>query len=223
LELSALPSTPHSPSLLEAASAEPALRDAQYSALTQLAVAAERGGDRGLGHPARVGTIAQAVARELGLGAFAVAWLGQAAPLHDVGKLVIPNLILSKPRRLSAAEFEIVKHHTRAGAEMLSGSGSRLLGLAREIALSHHERWDGGGYPMGLRGESIPFGGRIVAIADVFDALTHARPYKDAWAVESAADEICRQRETHFDPAVVDAFLAVLDRIPLAHPELALI
>jgi putative two-component system response regulator len=221
--LSALSSTSHPPSLLEAASAEPASQDAHYSALTQLALAAERGGDRALGHPARVGTIAQEVARELGLGAFPVTWLGQAAPLHDVGKLVIPDVILAKPGRLSAAEFEIVKHHTRAGAEMLSGSGSRLLGLAREIALSHHERWDGGGYPLGLRGESIPFGGRIVAIADVFDALTHARPYKDAWAIEYAVAEISRERETHFDPAVVDAFLAVVDRIPIAHPELALI
>jgi putative two-component system response regulator len=221
--LFALSSTPHPPSLLKGAIAEPALKDAHYSALSRLAVAAERGGDGALGHPARVGAISQAVARELGLGVFPVTWLGQAAPLHDIGKLAIPDAILSKPGPLSAAEFEIVKDHTRAGAEMLSGSGSRLLGLAREIALSHHERWDGDGYPMGLSGESIPLSGRIVAIADVFDALTHARPYKDAWSIEDAVAEISRQRETHFDPAVVDAFLAVVGRIPLARPAHAVI
>jgi putative two-component system response regulator len=221
--LSALSSTPHLPSLLDGASAEPARRDAHYRALSRLAVAAERGGDGALGHPARVGATALAIGRELGLGGFPVTWLGEAAPLHDIGKLVIPDAILSKPGRLSAAEFEIVKYHTQAGAEMLSGSGSRLLGLAREIALSHHERWDGCGYPLGLSGEAIPFSGRIVAIADVFDALTHARPYKDAWAIDYAVGEISRQRGTHFDPDVVDAFLAVVGRIPFGHPELVVI
>ena len=220
--MSALP-TPHLPSLLESASGGPALRDANYRALSRLAVTAERGGDGALGHPSRVGATVQAIARELGLGAFPVTWLGEAAPLHDIGKLVISDAILSKPGRLSAAEFEIVKYHTWAGAEMLSGSGSRLLGLAREIALSHHERWDGDGYPLGLSGEMIPFSGRIVAIADVFDALTHARPYKDAWAIDHAVAEICRQRGTHFDPDVVDAFLMVVGRIPFTHPELVVI
>lgn len=222
-ELSVSSLTPHLPPLAEGAGAEPGLCDAHYRAFTRLAIAAERGRDGAVGHPARVGAISEAVARELKLGGFAATWLGQAAPLHDIGKLVIPDAILLKPGPLTAAEFKIVKHHTRAGAEMLSGSGSRLLGIAREIALTHHERWDGGGYPEGLAGEAIALSGRIVAIADVFDALTHARPYKEAWAIELAVQKIRDGRATHFDPAVVDAFLAVVGRISLARPELAAI
>jgi putative two-component system response regulator len=114
-------------------------------------------------------------------------------------------------------EFEVMKSHTRIGAELLAGGRSPLLRLAREIACSHHERWDGTGYPDGLAGEAIPLAARIVAVADVFDALTHARPYKRAWPIEMAVDEIRTQSGRHFDPAVLQAF-EVLDPTALAAP-----
>ena len=129
-----------------------------------------------------------------------------AAPLHDVGKVGIPDSILLKPAKLTAEEFEIVRVHAAAGARILSGSKSALLLVAQEIAQNHHEWWDGSGYPNGLEGEEIPLTGRIVAVADVFDALTHERPYKAAWSVVDSVCEIRRLSGTQFDPAVVDAF-----------------
>jgi putative two-component system response regulator len=124
-----------------------------------------------------------------------------------VGKLAIPDKILLKPGRLSAQEYEVMKTHTELGAHLLSGSGSPVLQMAAVIAESHHERWDGSGYPQGLAREAIPLVGRIVAVADVFDALTHDRPYKDAWSVEQAIAEIEGATASQFDPRVVTAFL----------------
>jgi putative two-component system response regulator len=141
----------------------------------------------------------------------------RAAPLHDIGKIGIPDAILLKPGKLTGAEFATVKRHTTIGAKILSGSESSLLRLAERIALSHHERWDGNGYPHRLCGEQIALAGRIVAIADVFDALTHERPYKNAWPVDQAVAEVIAQRGRQFDPALVDAF-ARLDHSALLGP-----
>jgi putative two-component system response regulator len=121
----------------------------------------------------------------------------------------VPDRILLKPSRLTAAEFELMKSHTLIGAEILAGSSWPVLQLAEEIALTHHERWDGTGYPDGKVESEIPISGRIVIVADNFDALTHSRPYADAWDADRAAAEIRRQSGQHFDPEVVDAFCAL--------------
>ena len=136
--------------------------------------------------------------------------LRMAAPLHDVGKIGIPDLILLKPGKLSADEFTVMKSHTVIGGEMLAGSRFSILQVAQQIALSHHERWDGTGYPKGLSGELIPLAARITAIADVFDALIRHRRYKPAWTLERALETIEQERERQFDPALASAFLSVL-------------
>jgi len=130
-----------------------------------------------------------------------------AAPLHDIGKIGIPDDILLKPGRYEPREFERMKTHTVIGAAIVQESSFELLKLAGAIARWHHEKWDGTGYPDGLRGEDIPLAARIVALADYYDALTHERPYKRAWTREETIEEIKRQRGQHFDPAIVDAFL----------------
>ncbi|RMG52545.1 MAG: HD domain-containing protein, partial [Gammaproteobacteria bacterium] len=139
--------------------------------------------------------------------------LEQAAPMHDIGKIGIPDRVLLKPGRLTETEFDIMKEHARIGHEILSGSPSSYLQLGAEIALNHHERYDGTGYPQGLTGEEIPLAARIVAVADVFDALTSRRPYKEPWSLERAFDYLRQARGTHFDPACVDAFLACEERV----------
>jgi putative two-component system response regulator len=136
-----------------------------------------------------------------------------ASPMHDVGKIGIPDGILLKPGRFAPHEWEIMKTHAVIGADILEDGDSDLLRLAREIAISHHEKWDGTGYPMGLAGEAIPQAGRIVAVADVFDALTSPRPYKQAWTVEDSAAFIQDNAGTHFDPSVVAHFQRVLPEI----------
>jgi putative two-component system response regulator len=137
----------------------------------------------------------------------------EAAPMHDVGKVGIPDHILLKPGKLTDEEFAIMKQHPVIGHSILSGSASPLLEMAAAIALSHHEKYDGSGYPLALRGEAIPIVGRIVAVADVFDALTSARPYKPAWELERALDFMREQRGRHFDPQCVDVFLERLDEV----------
>jgi len=136
-----------------------------------------------------------------------------AAPMHDVGKIGIPDQILLKPGKLNPDEWEIMKQHTTIGAQILKGSASGFIKLAAIIALTHHERWNGTGYPRGLKGPGIPLLGRITAIADVFDALTSKRPYKKPFSVEESFRIIKEGRETHFDPKVVDAFLAVTNEV----------
>ncbi len=137
----------------------------------------------------------------------------EAAPMHDVGKVGIPDHILLKPGKLDDAEFAIMKQHPVIGHQILADSASPLLQMAATIALSHHEKFDGSGYPLGLKGEAIPLVGRIVAVADVFDALSSARPYKPAWVMERAVDFMRAQRGTHFDPRCVDVFLEHLDEV----------
>jgi putative two-component system response regulator len=175
--------------------------------LSRLARAAEfRDDDTGL-HTQRVGQIAERVASALGLESAEVGLIGKAAPLHDLGKIGIPDAILLKPGKLTPEEYDRMKAHTLIGARILDGTEVPLLRMARTIALTHHERWAGGGYPHGLAAEAIPIAGRIVAVADVFDALTHERPYKEAWPIEKAREEIAAQSGHQFDPAVAEAFL----------------
>ena len=183
------------------------LEQARLETLQKLALAAEYRDDDTHHHTQRVGRTAAAIAAKLGWDGEAVRVLRLAAPLHDVGKLAVSDAILLKPGPLTDDEMDRMREHTRTGHDLLSGSDSNVLQLAAELALSHHERWDGRGYPSGLQGETIPPSGRIVAVADVFDALTHKRPYKEAWPVADAVDEIRRARGTQFDPVVVDAFL----------------
>jgi putative two-component system response regulator len=194
---------------------------ARTETLERLARAAEFRDDDTQQHAERIGLLAAMVGAELGLSAERVDDLRRAAPLHDVGKLAVPDAILLKPGRLDAGEFAIMRRHTTAGARILAGSSSPVLRLAEQIALTHHERWDGGGYPRGLGGERIPLAGRIVAVVDVFDALTHERPYKSAWPVTRALDEIAAGAGTQFDPQVVEAFLALARRDALISPALS--
>lgn len=136
-----------------------------------------------------------------------------AAPMHDIGKIGIPDNILLKPGKLTDEEFDIVKSHTTIGAKILSKSNAKIIILAEQIALSHHEKWNGLGYPNGLSGKDIPLEARIVAIVDVFDALTSKRPYKKTFPVEVALDIMEKERGQHFDPDVLDIFLANINEI----------
>jgi putative nucleotidyltransferase with HDIG domain len=182
------------------------LEQARLEILERLALAAEYRDDDTQEHAWRIGRSSALLAHEIGLPDVEVELIRRAAPLHDIGKIGITDVILLKPGKLSDQEFEVIRTHTTIGAEILSGSESPLLRLAQQIALTHHERWDGRGYPVGLPGEEIPLAGRIVAVADVFDALTHERPYKVAWPVEQAVDEIVSQAGRQFDPGLVEAF-----------------
>lgn len=183
------------------------LEEARLEILRRLGLAAEYRDDATHAHTERVGTNTALLARALGLPAEDASLLGQAAPLHDIGKIGISDTILLRPGSLTVPEFETVKAHTLIGARILSDSTAEVLRLGEEIALSHHERWDGSGYARGLRGEEIPLSCRIVGIVDVFDALTHARPYKPAWTAEQAVEDMRAQRARHFDPDVLDVFL----------------
>jgi PAS domain S-box-containing protein/putative nucleotidyltransferase with HDIG domain len=191
------------------------VENARAETLQRLAFAGEYRDDDTFQHTERVGTLAAEIAAGLALGAEQVAMIRESAPLHDIGKLAIPDSILYKPQGLTPQERQIMQTHAKAGARMLSGSSSPALQMAAVIAVSHHERWDGTGYPAGLAGEAIPLVGRIVAVADVFDALTHNRPYKCAWSVEAAISEISRQAGRQFDPGVVAAFLAIHQEVPV--------
>jgi PAS domain S-box-containing protein len=197
--------------LLEAKVAERTqeLQDARAKTLRRLALAAEYRDDDTFEHTERVGSTSAEIAARLELDQDQVELLRLAAPLHDVGKIGIPDHILLKPGKLTSEEYEVMKTHTMLGARLLTGSGSPVLQMATLIAESHHERWDGKGYPRGCAGETIPLVGRIVAVADVFDALTHDRPYKSAWPTARAIAEIKHEAGSHFDPRVVAAFLAM--------------
>jgi putative two-component system response regulator len=177
----------------------------------RLALVGEYRDDETAQHTVRVGVAAERLATAVGFTPAEAALLGEAAPLHDIGKIAIPDEILRKPGPLTPEEFEVIKTHPEVGAHILGGGRSQLLRLAEQVALTHHERWDGTGYPHGLRGQGIPLAGRVVAVVDVFDALTSARPYKTAWTVPEAAEEMHRQRGRHFDPDVLDVFL---DQLP---------
>ena len=181
--------------------------DARLKIVRYLGRAAEyRDNETGL-HILRMSKIAVLLGEALGMNSDDCELLLHAAPMHDIGKIGIPDQILLKPGKLDVQEWEIMKTHANIGCEILSGDESELMIMAREIAVSHHEKWDGSGYPNNLTGDDIPLVGRISALADVFDALTSDRPYKKAWPLESAIEYIVDQKGKHFDPKVVDAFL----------------
>ncbi|GGP82928.1 response regulator [Shewanella ulleungensis] len=164
-------------------------------------------------HIMRMSHFSKIIALAYGLSEFAADNLLHAAPMHDIGKIGIPDSIMLKPGKLTEEEFTIMKTHPEIGAEILGDSDSDLIALAKVVSLTHHEKFDGSGYPKGLKGEEIPIEGRIVAIADVFDALTSKRPYKEAWTVEQAMDFIESQSGKHFDPELVVLFQQCLPSI----------
>lgn len=182
--------------------------------IQRLARAAEfRDNETGM-HVVRMSRYCQVIAKEYGLSEEDAEVILNAAPLHDVGKIGIPDAILLKPGRLTDEEFDVIKSHCGIGYTIIGGNHkSPLLQTAALVAKSHHEKWDGTGYPEGLSGEQIPLAGRIVAVADVFDALTSDRPYKKAWSVEDAVDELKKGSNIHFDPALVEAFVRRLPEI----------
>ncbi len=170
-------------------------------------------------HIERMARYSALIARKMSIPQEEVERLELAAPMHDVGKVGIPDMILLKPDRLNPSEFTIMKQHAHFGWEILKDSPSRLVQLAAEIAKSHHEKFDGSGYPEGLTGEAIPMAGRIVAVADVFDALTSTRPYKRPWSVDEAIVFLKDQSGKHFDPVCVEAFLSGMDDVAVIMAE----
>lgn len=186
-----------------------ALEGSRVEVLERLARAAEFRDDATGQHTRRVGQMAGRLAQSIGVAPAEVETITRAAPLHDIGKIGVPDHILLKPGKLDLEEFAIMKRHSTIGAEILAGGRSTLIQMAAEIAHHHHERWDGTGYPAGLSGDSIPLPARVVALADVFDALSHDRPYRSAWPLAEILSEIRRQSGAHFDPDLVAAFMAL--------------
>lgn len=194
-------------SLHQMAEARRVAHDAYMETLHRLAVAAEYRDECTGAHVTRVGEYCSLLGSELHLAPREVELLKGAAPIHDVGKIGVPDAILLKPDKLTAEEWERMKAHTTIGARILAGSESDILKTGEVIARTHHEKWDGSGYPEGLPGEGIPLYGRICAVADVFDALTSDRPYRDALEPDEALDIMTAGRETQFDPQLLDVFI----------------
>jgi putative two-component system response regulator len=186
----------------------------------QQALAAERLDDTTGEHCYRVGRLASILGREVGLEDDVCFLVDLAARLHDIGKLIVPDAILLKPGKLTPGEREIMETHTVAGWEILGQTNIPQMHIAQEIARHHHERWDGTGYPDRLATTSIPIAARVSALADVFDALTHKRPYKEAWPVADALAEIKRLRGRQFDPELTDIFLDLVPRLQREHGDL---
>ncbi len=189
------------------------LRQTRLSVVRRLGRAAEYRDNETGNHILRMSQISELLARKLGWNEADCELMLNASPMHDIGKIGIPDEILLKPGKLDPAQWEIMKNHAAIGAELLEGDDSDLLTMARTIALTHHEKWDGNGYPSGLAGEEIPQAGRIVAVADVFDALTSSRPYKKPWPVDEAVNYIRDNAGSHFDPAVVAQFEVSLEDV----------
>ncbi len=182
------------------------LNETRLEVIRRLGRAAEfRDNETGY-HIIRMSKFSQIIARNFGLGEEEADLILNASPMHDIGKIGIPDNILLKPGKLDKREWEIMKTHAAIGAEILSGHDSELMVMARQIALNHHEKFDGSGYPNGLSGLDIPVSARIVALSDVFDALTSERPYKKAWPIEDAVAEIRKCSGLHFDPELVEVF-----------------
>jgi CHASE2 domain-containing sensor protein len=187
------------------------LRATQLEVIHRLAQATESRDEQTGLHLERISQMCERVGLALGMTATEAETLRNASLLHDVGKIGVPDAVLLQPGTLSPHHRDLMRRHTTLGAGILAGSGAPVIRMAEEIALTHHENWDGSGYPAGLRGEAIPLPGRICAVCDVFDALISSRPYKDPWRLEDALAELRRERGLHFDPAVVDAFLGIVD------------
>lgn len=182
------------------------INQTRLEVVRRLGRAAEyRDNETGL-HIVRMSKISQVLGVASGMDEYQADLLLNASPMHDIGKIGIPDNILLKPGKFEPEEWEIMKTHAEIGANILSGSDFDLLSMASEIALTHHEKWDGSGYPKGLSGKDIPLTGRICAVADVFDALTSSRPYKKAWAIDEAVKYMNEQSGSHFDPALIEQF-----------------
>ncbi len=189
------------------------LRETRLQIVQRLGLAAEyKDNETGL-HVIRMSHYSRVLALAAGFSEAQAEELLNAAPMHDVGKIGIPDAVLRKPGKLDGEEWEVMKQHAQIGADIIGEHPSGLLRMAREIALNHHEKWDGSGYPRGIGGAEIPVEARIIAIADVFDALTSERPYKTAWPVEEAVQLLCEQSGRHFDPELVELFLGQLPAI----------
>lgn len=189
------------------------LKQTRLQIVQRLGLASEyKDNETGL-HVIRMSHYARLLAEAAGFSAEAAEDLLNAAPMHDVGKIGIPDAILQKTGKLDDAEWQVMRQHAQIGADIIGEHDSGLLKMARSIALTHHEKWDGSGYPNGLAGEAIPLEGRIVAIADVFDALTSVRPYKPAWPLDEAVALLRRESGRHFDPALVELFLGLMPEI----------
>lgn len=197
------------------------VRQTRLEVIHRLSRAAEYRDDNTGQHVNRVSQVSAALGRSVGLSEGECDIILNAAPMHDVGKIGIPDHILLKPGRLTPEEWEVMKTHAKIGGDIFSGNESELLQAARAVALTHHEKWDGSGYPDGLKGEAIPLIGRIVAVADVFDALVSKRPYKAPWTFDDALGEIERISGSHFDPHVVRAFLSIFPQVTEIHSRLA--
>lgn len=189
------------------------LKSAYLDTIYRLSVAAEYKDHDTANHIRRMSLYSQILARTLSMKDNEVELVLYASPMHDVGKLGVPDAILLKPGPLNPDERKIMENHTVYGAKIMEGSDSEVLEWSRVIAISHHEKWNGTGYPNKLKGEDIPLPGRIVAMADVFDALTSVRPYKKAWSFEAAVNQLKQDSGTHFDPGVVDGFGECVDEI----------
>ena len=193
-----------------------ALREVKKShedTIIHLSAAAEYKDEETGAHIVRMSGYSAVIAEALGLDEEEVDLIRKSSPMHDLGKIGIPDHILLKPGKLDQDEWEVMKTHAGIGAEILGAGASDYVNMGSIIALSHHEKWDGSGYPSGLSGEDIPLVGRICAVADVFDALTSKRPYKDAFSVERALEIMEQGRGSHFDPKVLDAFLENMDSV----------
>jgi putative two-component system response regulator len=193
--------------------AEQELFKSRIEMLERLAVTAELRDDSTGEHSYRVGMLAGLVAEEYGCDQETCFMVELAARLHDIGKIGVPDAILLKPDKLNDSERQIMRTHTTVGAELLSKSNIPHMQMAEEIARSHHEWWDGGGYPGNVSGSAIPLSARITALADVFDALTHKRPYKEPWSIDSALAEIARLKGSQFDPQLTDVFLVLVSKL----------
>jgi putative two-component system response regulator len=189
------------------------LHSTRLQVVQRLGRAAEFRDEETGNHILRMSHISALLAKAIGWSEARCDLILNASPMHDIGKIGIPDAILLKPGQLDAGEWEIMKSHTVIGARLLDGDDSELLRMARDIALSHHEKWDGTGYPHGLSGEDIPQAARIAALADVFDALTSERPYKVAWTIEASVELIRSRSGTHFDPALVGALMEQLPAV----------
>lgn len=189
------------------------LREAQVEVIQRLSWAAEYKDVETGQHIKRMSEYCYLIAKKMGFPEYCAHTLRLAAPMHDIGKIGIADDVLLKPGKLDSDEFARMKEHPLIGAKILGGSNSDLLQLAHTLALEHHEKFDGTGYPYGKKGEEISIEGRICAVADVFDALTSARPYKAAWPVEKAINLLKEEKGAHFDPLCVDAFLSCLDDV----------
>jgi len=190
-----------------------AIRVREHETLLRLAKAGEYRDEETGNHVIRMARFARIIAETLDVDETECESIELSAPMHDIGKIGIPDQILLKPGKLTAQEFEVIKQHTVIGYEILRDSPSKYLKMGAEIALGHHEKYDGSGYPQGLVGEAIPLTARIVAVADVFDALTSRRCYKPAWCDKDVLSLITSESGKHFDPRCIDAFLSQIDRI----------